>query len=273
MRLREQNRGEHRGIVQIIFVLSGIGAGLVSPACVAATADATPSDVYAAVVQINRTLEVILVARELPVPARRKMRETGLGPLHVYQFHLACIERLHRFQRSSDLRPMPLMTSVPMAYTPSDVLKLSIMLLAELRGEAEALDIGGLPVNAESFSGKSPTEVIEQLGATFSMLRVLNGETAITPNEVYSEAVRAVNDARSILSHIDPACRYRINVAASAPGLSPQDVLAKCLEVRGAINRIRDSLGLGTTPVPSASSGQQLDPEDVFFRRKFSSRS
>lgn len=247
----------------IILMLAGMGFGLASPA---QASEATPSDVYAAVDQINRSLEVILTARDLPVPAVRKTQETGLGPFHVYQFHLACIERLHRYQRSADLRPVPLVTSVPMAYKPADVMKLSNLLLNELQEVAQALDIDGLPESAKSFSEKTPTDVIEHLGATFSRLRVLNGEAAITPNEVYAESVRAVTDARSILSQIDPACRYRINVTASDRNLKPSDVFAKILVVRRGINEIRDSLGLGTTPVPSTSSNQQLNPDDVFFQ-------
>lgn len=248
------------------IVVLTIAVATVAFAATAAGRAVTPNDAYSVSDLTERTLDVLLKARGIDAPAKRVSRETGLGPFHVYQLQVACIERLHRFQKGADLSPAPLVTSTPMKYTPADVQKLGKLLLAELRAVASATGVSGLPENAKTFTDKTPTDVFALLVGVFSQLRALNEESSITPNEVYGEAVRAVGDARSILSQIDPASRYRIDVPTSKEGLSPRDVFAKCLEVRAAINRIRGTLGLGNTPVMRLTDVTDLSPEDVFLQ-------
>ncbi len=226
----------------------------------------SPSDVYTAVDLLNRSVDVLLQARKIKVPPPQRSLESGLGPFHAYQLQLACIEKLHAFQRSTGMRPIPLVVSTPMKYSPADVKKLTHMMLAEVRKVASTSGVEGLPDNVNKASGKTPTDVAKVTLDLFAKLSALSGQEKTTPSAVYAQIVRAVADAESILKQIDPASRYYVDAPVSEPGRTPGDVFAQCLEVRREINTLREWLGLSTTPVPKISTGRQLQPADVFVQ-------
>lgn len=228
----------------------------------------SPSDVYATVDLLNRSVDVLLEARKIKVPPPQRSLESGLGPFHAYQLQLACIEKLHAFQRSTGMRPIPVVVSTPMKYSPADVKKLTDMMLTEVRKVASASSVEGLPDSVNKASGKTPTDVGKVTLDLFAKLSALSGQEKITPSEVYAQITRAVADGESILKQIDPACRYLVDAPVSEPGRTPGDVFAQWLEVRREINTLREGLGLSTTPVPRISAGQQLQPADVFVQNQ-----
>lgn len=226
----------------------------------------SPSDVYMAVDLLNRSADVMLEAGKIKVPPPQRSLESGLGPFHAYQLQLACIEKLHAFQLSVGMRPIPLVVSTPMKYSPADVQKLTDMMLAEMRKLASMCGVEGLPTSVNKASGKTPTDVVKVTLDLFAKLCALSGQEKITPSEVYAQIVRAVADGESILKQIDPACRYQVDAPVSKPDRTPGDVFAQCLEVRREINTLREGLGLDTTPVPTIPENQQLQPADVFVQ-------
>jgi hypothetical protein len=226
----------------------------------------SPSNVYGAVELASRLVDVLLEAQGIEIPATYECGESGLGPFHVYQINLACIERLHAFQRSKEMRPIPIVISTPMKYTPADVIKLPEAMLLELANVAVALDVEGLPTERIELSRKTPTHVFEITLELFNKLSLLSGQERITPSEVFAQISRAVADGESILRQVDPACRYRVDAPTSEVGRKPSDVYAQCLEVRREINRLREYLGISTTPVPETSDTSNLQPFDVFVQ-------
>ena len=243
-----------------------IAATLAVTSARSASAAVTPSDVYAVTDLLSRSLDVLLEARNVPPPAAPSNSETDLKPMHVYQLHVACVERLHEFEAQIKLPRIPLVVSRPMQYKPVDVRILSQLMIADVRRVAAALNIAGLPKTVESFSGKSPTDVFQVTLAVYVKLNALAGKTKITPNEVYSQLLRGAADARSILAHVDASRRYRIDVPAVDGKKTPPDVFAQCLEVRKTINKVREELKLGTTPIPQVGKAGDLRPEDVFVQ-------
>ena len=192
----------------------------------------SPSSVFAKVDRVNRSIDVILNAAEVKTPNLPDVLETKLGPMHVYQMNVACIREFHEFERKANLRPMPIVVSRPMKYAPSDVGRLVDMLQREVEYVAKRLKIKGVPTDLKKFSGKTSTHVFQETVNVFFKVSVLRGQKKITPNTVYAELVTAVGDARSILSQIDPACRYNIAVPPSKTGLKPSDVFENCLAAR-----------------------------------------
>ena len=226
----------------------------------------TPSNVYATMDALTTAVDLILDAKQIPVPPPRKCLESGLGPFHVHQFQLACVERLHTLQRQAGMSPIPLVVSTPMKYSWADVKKITDLMASEVWKFGSALEIEGLPDKLDTFSEKTPADVAEITLNLFAKLSAMSGQEKISPNEVFAQVVRAGADAEAILKQIDPACRYRVNPPASKPGRKPSDVFAKCLEVRHAINKLRESMKLSATPVPSMSADRKLQPADVFIQ-------
>ncbi len=226
----------------------------------------SPSDVYATVDRLNRSVDVLLAAKQIPLPPPQRSLESGLGPFHAYQLQLACIEKLHAFQRNTGMRPIPLVVSTPMKYFPADVKKVADLMLAEVRKVASTWNVEGLPDGVNKVSGKTPTDVVKATLNLFAKLSALGGLTKISPSEVYAQITRAVVDGESILKQIDPASRYLVDAPVSEPGKTPADAFARCLELRREINKLREGLGLNTTPVPRITAGQQLQPADVFMQ-------
>lgn len=226
----------------------------------------TPTDVYQRIELLNRSVDVILKAKNINPPPPPKLIESNLGPMHVYQLQVACLRRFHEFELRTGLRPIPLVVTRPMKYAPADVKRLSDLLLSDLRNVAFRLKIDGLPEKDAKFSGKTPTDVFEQTVELFIKLAALDGQERITPSEVFSQLECSIGDTKSILSQIDPASRYRIDAPQSKPGLTPRDVFTQCLETRREINKVRQALQLGTTPVPNVPSNYKLSPVDVFVQ-------
>lgn len=239
---------------------------LMAPISTTSAFEATPSDVYAAVERLNRSVLVVLKARGVTPPVAPQAFEKGLGPMHVYQLHLACLNSLQQFEAQAKITQIPLIVGRPMKYTPTDVLMLTQLMTADVARVASLLEITGLPKETGKFSGKNPDDVFQEVLKLYVNLNALSGKTKITPNEVYAEMLRAVSDAKSVLAQIDTALRYRIDAPNDATEKTPRDVFQQCLLVRATINEARRELKLGTTPTPTLTVAQKLTPQDVFVQ-------
>lgn len=151
-----------------------------------------------------------------------------------------------------------------MQYVPADVERLAEMQLVDVRAIAAARKATGLPQEEVAAAGKTPTDVFAESVAFFVKLRALMGEENISPDIVFAELTRAAADLHSILMHIDPACRYRVDAPATRESKTPKDVFAQCLEIRRQINAVCQYLNLEATPVPAARADRQIQPSDVF---------
>lgn len=229
-------------------------------------ANLTPSDVFGTIDLLNRTVNVMLKARQTKLPQPPDSLETGLGPMHVYQLLVACTKRLREFDFQINTRPIPLVIVSPMKYTPMDVKILADMILSDIQIDAAFLKIDGLPDEETLFSNKTPTDVFQEVLRLFVNLGALSGQQKIDPNKVFAEMVRGVKDVKSILSNIDFACRYKIDVPISKPNLTPANVFTGCIETRRMINRIRIDYNMGVVPIPKISKSRRLQPSDVFVQ-------
>lgn len=229
-------------------------------------AKATPSDVYNVVDQTDRTLDLILAAAGLPAFQEKPFPEKGIKPMHVYQMAVSSLERIHRYEVQNKMNPVPIVIVIPRKYTPKDVLRLVDTILLEVQQIASHLGLNDLAVSKVTFQGRSPGDVFFKMIDVYMKTNVLSGTTKISPNEVYSQMVRAVGDIKSILSKIDPAKRYRIDVPKSPKGLKPVDVITECLLTRESINDARRYFGLKPAPIPTLASDFRISPLHVFLQ-------
>ena len=245
----------------------------------------SPTHVYAKAELLNRSLDRLieswneqkLGATIVRSPELPHEVEKDLQPMHVYQTMLTCTWRLQQLDDHDDLnvRHIPTMSSQPREYRPRDVFFLVTMMLENVQQIAKKLKIEDMPSEQKPESDKTATDVYFQAVKAFMKLNALNEHETIEASEVYSQMVRAAEDARSILRQYDPACRYRIDRIENTEERKPADVFGKCLEIRQLIKQhfefLKDRLDetqakeLKVTPIPDMPT-QTINPRDVFFQ-------
>ena len=254
-----------------------LAAGLVGPApwtgpAPAAPAPAhawnqvTPSDVYGALDQLDRTLDRLVQERGVTPPALPPIDESALGPLHVYQILLACNNRLLAFDTLVEGPAVPTIVATPRVYRPSDVLQVVTVMLDNTRQVARGLGIDNLPDRPRAFEGKKPTDVFRLAAAVYVKLLGLCGQQNISPDTVFAEMTRGADDVRSILRQSDPASRYRIDAPRSDTPRKPADVLRLCLDIRRQINLQRGRLGMTAVPPPAFPADRVVEPIEPFLQ-------
>lgn len=225
----------------------------------------SPSHVYAKLDRLDRSLDRMITARNIPLPTYPQELESGLQPMHVYQAVLACADRLQQFDGQIGAIAMPTVAARPAAYGPRDVLLVVALMLDNVRQAAKSLEIDALPDDEPVVSEKTPTDVFARAVRVLIKLNALCGLNELRPAQVYVQMVRAIEDVKSILRQNDPACRYRIDAPRSEIERKPSDVLYKCLEIRRLINGHRERLGMRPVPVPE-HPGLATRPRDVFLQ-------
>ncbi len=228
--------------------------------------DMTPSDAFASMDLVIRSLGPLMQSKGINTPEKWDIPEKGLRPMHVYRMAVACIDMMIAFENKLGIRPMPKVVATPREYGPADVIRLGLMLAAEIYDVASVLKVSDIPNTEEEFSGKVPTDVFKNTLDVFVRLSILAGMETITPDEVFSQMIRAVSDVKSILSHIDPAQRFRIDAPLSPADATPYHVFRECLRIRQDINTLRKHFNMETIPVPDIPEDQVLHPADVFVQ-------
>jgi len=238
-----------------------------STSVAAETKDMTPNNAFAAADLAERCADVLLDSRGIKNVKLLKKTESGLNPMHPYQIAVANIESLILLEKKEKLRPMPRVVASPMNYVPEDVKFLGDMIVREIQKISEAWGIRDYPLDLRHFEGKTPTDVFGKHLDVFIKLRTLAGLEEITPNEVFSQMIRATSDVKAILTQIDPAQRFRIDAPKDIPSeMKPNEVFGICLKIRQDINLLREHFGLPVVPVAEIAKDDDLSPSDVLVQ-------
>ncbi|NJL60289.1 MAG: hypothetical protein HC887_12320 [Desulfobacteraceae bacterium] len=180
---------------------------------------------------------------------------------------MASVETLIALQKKENLRPMPRIVSSPMSYVPEDVRNLGQMLTREIQRISDIRGIKNYPNDERQFQGKVPADVFGKHLDVFIKLRLLADIEEISPNEVYSQFVRATSDVKSVMTQIDPAQRFRIDAPKASPAdIKPAHTFEVCLQIRREINMLRQNFGLLPVPLPELAKDDDIRPADVFIQ-------
>ena len=246
--------------ISLIFVITGALSESVF-----AKAVTTATDVYETVDLLHRSLDIILERQHSTRLPDFEIRETGLGFSHVYQIQICAVRKLQEYQLKRSISPIPLIVSRPMDYSPQDVIKLSKLLLIEVRSLPEASFIQ-LPSKVKKSSDKNPTDLFRVSAKVYMQLLSLNGEEEITSNQVYAQIKSACCDVESVLCQIDSANRFRFKTRLIDPSHGPADVVAASLACRRAINGVRSKLQFGSIPIPVIGDNLHVTSADAFIQ-------
>jgi hypothetical protein len=226
---------------------------------------ATAADVCAAIDLINRSIDQVLAARNLPRPAEPINHERGLRLDHVYQLHLACLEQLHEIEAQRQIgRIPPLAAARPGAATADDVVALSKLMHDELKRPAWILWIVKLPEERASLTDKTADDAFSAALRLYVKMNALADKREVTADEAYAQLTRCVADAKAVLQRLDAAHRYRIDAPTVASGKDTGDAYRQCVAVRGTLQRAWQELSGPATTVPTATFPAQ--GADVFVQ-------
>ncbi|MBU0680939.1 MAG: hypothetical protein KKD73_05910 [Proteobacteria bacterium] len=234
-----------------------------------ATVRAAPSsnDIYATIEVADKAMDVILrKAKGVTKVSSPEINDSQLGTMHAYQLHIACLDQIRILEIKLKLRPFPKIVASPVAYQAEDVLQLSAIIRSEVRRIAIHLNIWGMPEVDQDYRNKTYNDVVRLCLAVFMKLRTLGDLETISMADAFSEFPRGVADIKSILTHIDPAQRYRIDLAPENGSAELTAVYEECLALRHDLNTLRRFYRLKEVVVPTGPPHKNLQPCDIYIQ-------
>lgn len=246
-----------------------------------------PSEVFSALAYGNQLSSSMLNEKEIEIPAKPVSRETEAQPMHVYEMQNSVLREIYDYSLSNEMRPPPITVSTPIEYTSTDVYLVTeviVNFIEELHTEI----IGEPKFLVEEYEDKTTPEVFQELFTLYKLMTLLNGKEKISPNEVYAELNRAVEDFKYTLSTLSkrlPASdemKKRLLITAiygmhpdgstlpdMITGKTPKDVLQTAFSVRSKLNDVRMKYNLSAVAIPSISEYESVAPIDVFLQTQF----
>ncbi|VAW83122.1 hypothetical protein MNBD_GAMMA13-1721 [hydrothermal vent metagenome] len=250
-----------------------------------ATPSYSPSDVFSGAEYANKLAGEILASKGVQTgPVPRSMERTA-KPMHVYELSVSVLAELYQYALKNKRRPPPMAISTPIKYTPTDVYYLNQLVVNNL--EEIYQDTGNtLDFSRKSHSGKTPSQVYQEIFALYYRLNLMNGKNKVSPNEVYSHIYRVTEDLQDSLltlsNRLDDEDKQRMLVTATygmhpdattlsplESGKKPIDVLERALVVRGKLNQLRRKYALPEIKRPDSGSFGKVRPIDVFLQTQF----
>ncbi len=247
----------------------------------------SPNEVFSGVEYANSLLDRILATKGLSVGEPPRSREQDAKPMHVYELHVSAIMELYAYSLANDRRPPPLVISTPIDYKPTDVYYLTKLVIDALDEiHADGGRSGDLLL--QPHTGKSPSDVYQEVFELYYKLSRLNAKTNVSPDEVYSHILRAREDlqyslltlSKQLPSELESKKRMLVTaiygmhpdgttLSAREDGVKPTDVLAKALSVRAKLNALRKKNDLSEIKRPEATEFGSVQPIDVFLQTQF----
>lgn len=272
----------YASIIKALFFIS-----ILSMSQVYAVQKYSPNDVFSGVEYSNRILDELLSLKNISDLNIPESKEKNAKPMHVYELHVSVLNELYHYALKQKRPPPPLTTSTPIKYTPTDVYYLTQLVINNLEGiyedEGQIIDF-----SMNNPSGKTPTDVYQELFKLYYQLNRLNGKKKVSPNEVYSHFVRAkedlqytllllskkYNDSEEQKKRLLITAIYGMHpngtvISAQQMGKKPGDVVEMSFKVRNKLNTLRKHHQLTEITIPSLGDYEQIKPIDAFLQTQF----
>jgi len=232
-----------------------IGFGL------AHAADATPSDMYAQALRIEREVDALKRHFKISAKATVEAKAGDLKPRHIRAQSYILLYKVSKLRRKHGLAYIQPSDSEPTldarTSQPWGTLQ---RVLTEIEIFKHYLDIPGQAGAASAVPGKRTIDLYNKLHQISGELDLLTGP--ITPSEVYGEVKRLNEDANAVLRHL-----HIFEKGIPPPrreNLSPRDSLRTVFEMLGQVQRIQRMNGLETVDLKGFDMADKTVPDDVF---------
>ncbi len=223
-----------------------------------------PVDVYAIAMSISDRLVMYREERGIRVQPRLAIRAPERQPKHVYQRTLECLEKVNRLREQKGL-DRTFVPEFPLReITPVEVFDLAVRLDAELAMIAPETVSPAYLRDISQLSGReiTLTDVHEIMSRNSHALDTILGSQGYTPNDVYQQAERIVDEfsvIRRCLGITAP-----VEVPSLSPGKEPRDVIALTHSVLKLLIEAQRRSGMSQPAVLPERATGQVTPNDVY---------
>ncbi len=231
----------------------------------------TPSEVYTRSLKVLALAKFLRRSQNLPPDVQKPPRPSGRLPNHALKAVHGLLERIRQAEHNLWMKPLAPPHLPKRVITPSDVYDAMGVAMAELQSIQYRLGLERDFPDPAPQTGKTPDDVIQNtLWATRLLplfrldqpLRQYNRATLRkTPNDVFSVT-------EFILTRLQQYRRLRgvqtpPRKVQRIPGLKPQHVYGKGLEIMEKVDVLRQQLGMGPIAVPRYPL-RTITPSEVF---------
>jgi len=231
----------------------------------------TPSEVYIRSLQVIERVRFLRRSQSLPLNIPKPARSQGKLPNHALRSVLQLLAKIQHAEHNLWMKPLKLPVMPKRVITPSDVYDAMGVAMAELRSIQFRLGLEREFPEPELQKGKTPDDVIQNtVWATALLPEFELGK----PLQQYDRLAlkKSSDQVFSITEHIlNRLTRYRRlrGIPSSPrriqmiPGLKPQHVYGKGLEIMEKIDVLRRRQNLGPVTVPRYPL-RTITPSEVF---------
>lgn len=237
------------------LLIQVIGFGL------AHAAEATPSDMYAQAVRIEREVDSLKRHFKIAAKATPEIKTGDLKPRHIRAQSYILLYKVSKLRRKHGLAYIQPSDTEPSLDTrtiqPWGALQ---RVLTEIAIFKHYLDIPGQVGASSAVPGKRSVDLYNKLNQISADLDLLTGP--VTPSEVYGEVKRMDEDVSAVLRHL-----HIFEQAIPPPrreNLLPKDSLRAVFELLGEVQRIQRLNGLEIVDLKGFDMGNKTQPDDVF---------
>ncbi|MCG8426580.1 MAG: hypothetical protein MI754_04390 [Chromatiales bacterium] len=231
----------------------------------------TPSEVYTRSLQVTELARFLRRSQGLPMDIPKPPRTQGKLPNHALKSVHQLLGKIQNIERNLWMKPLTLPNQPRRVITPSDVYDAMGVTMAELQSIQFRLGLERQFPDPTLQEGKTPDDVIQnttwatQLLPNFDLGQPLQqyDRSALkkTPNQVFSISEHILN--RLIQYRRLRGIQVPPRKALLIPGLKPQHVYSKGLEIIEKVDLLRRQQNLGPLTVPSAPQ-HAITPSEVF---------
>jgi len=224
--------------------------------------EATPSDVYAQVIQIQKELKLIKTHFEITKkPKYEIMSKTQLKPRHTWQKAYEILVKINILRRSNGLAVLEPVNMEPrLKRDPVLVYEMTQRILQEIKIFKYRMDINEVSSVPKVYANKTPMDVFNKLRAVSVDMDILNGQE-FTPSYVFGESMRIYEDINIILKQLN--IKDQSVPPIKILDAKPKDTYEVCLKLLKKITMLEASIGMEGIDV-SILLRNQVTPGNVY---------
>lgn len=231
---------------------------------VVSAAEITASDVYIQALRVDEEIKILKrhfkITEEVTSPALT----LPLSPRHVWQRTYEILYKLNILREKLGMASLSIPSRQPLLnVSPAYPYEQILRILTELEIIKRHLDITEkTELSTTPITGKTPTDNFNILNRISMEIDLLNG-TSFTPNNVFSQAMRVLDDVNVILDYLE--IRDNTIPPAVQTGATPSDVINSGFILLEEIRKVQLLVGIDTVDTVMLKSLYKIStPSEAF---------
>jgi hypothetical protein len=224
----------------------------------------TASDVYVQALRVNDEIKILKHHFNITQEATPPIFTLPLNPRHVWQKTYEILYKLNILRETLGMASLSIPSRQPLLnVSPAYPYEQILRILTEIEIIKRHLEITEkTELSTAVITGKTPTDNFNFLNKISVEIDFLNG-SSFTPNNVFSQAMRVLDDVNAILDHLE--IRDNTIPPAIQVGATPQDTFSVGIILLEEIRKVQLLAGLDTIDISILKSFYKTaTPSEVF---------